>query len=414
MIGTIPTARQIAYQRWERGLFLHFGLRTFYEGWKDMDPRPMDPARFQPTALDCDQWARTAVAAGFRYMVMTAKHHDGFALWPSATTRFSVASSPWKAGQGDVVREFLDACRRHGLATGLYYSPYDHTCPVYADPRAYDDYFVNQISELLQPYGPIDMLWFDGCGSEHHTYDWPRIIAAIRRMQPNLLLFNMGDPDFRWIGNEAGLAPMDNHNVVDWVPFSVNADELEGVARRWLPGECDCMLRDRNWFYSDQDEHTVKGLDELLGLYDYSCGRGANLLINVGPDRRGLLPEADASRLVAFGRAIAQRTSEALATIADATRQGAAWVCESTEPYWLVDQVVLGEDIARGEHIHAFTIWIETWIGHRPIAVYRGLTVGYRAICRFPLVRTHRLWVEVTEAHGEINLERFDLYGLAR
>ncbi|MHB1356920.1 MAG: alpha-L-fucosidase, partial [Anaerolineae bacterium] len=203
----IPTARQLEYQDWEFGLFLHFGLRTFYEGYRDWDERRMSPAAFNPSQLDCDQWVRIAAQAGVRYMVLVAKHHDGFANWPSRYTDFSVASSPWRAGGGDVVREFTQACAKYGMKTGLYYSPADINCPVYQDPGAYDDYFINQISELLVPYGPIDILWFDGCGSNDHLYDWPRIMGEIRRMQPNILIFNMGDPDFRWVGNESGLAP---------------------------------------------------------------------------------------------------------------------------------------------------------------------------------------------------------------
>ncbi|NUP99467.1 MAG: alpha-L-fucosidase, partial [Armatimonadetes bacterium] len=291
-----PTARQLQYQDWEYGMFLHFGLRTFYEGYRDMDERKMSPERFNPTELDCNNWCQVARDAGMKYLVLTAKHHCGFANWPSRTTEFSVASSPWKGGRGDVVAEFTTACREHGLAVGLYYSPYDAASPVYADPKAYDDYFINQISELLVPYGPIDILWFDGCGSEGHEYDWPRIIGEIRRMQPNIMLFNMGDPDFRWVGNEDGIAPWPTWNVVSEVPFSIRREAGDAVGgQRWLPAECDVRVRERNWFYSDSDGHTLKSAAELLGLYYYSVGRGCNLLLNFGPDRRGLIPERDAA-----------------------------------------------------------------------------------------------------------------------
>ena len=208
-----PTPRQLEYQDWEFGIFLHFGIRTFYEGHRDWDGNPMDPGAFNPAELDCEQWAETARAGGANYMVLVAKHHDGFANWPSQYTDFSVASSPWRDGRGDVVRAFADACRKHDLKVGLYYSPADWKCPFYEDAKAYDDYFINQVSEILTPYGPVDMLWFDGCGSENHTYDWPRIIGEIRRMQPDILIFNMGDPDYRWCGNEAGLAPYPYSNV---------------------------------------------------------------------------------------------------------------------------------------------------------------------------------------------------------
>ncbi len=392
MTEITPTPRQRAFQSWERGVFLHFGLRTFYEGWRDFDPRPMDPAAFQPSALDCDQWAAVAKEAGFRYMIMTAKHHDGFANWPSATTDFSVARSSWRAGQGDVVREFTDACHRYGLKVGLYYSPYDAASPVYADERAYDDYFLTQVSELLVPYGQIDILWFDGCGSEGHQYDWPRLMAEVRRMQPELLIFNEGDPDIRWIGNEDGYAPLGTRNVKDG---------------RWLCPECDARLRENNWFYSAGDAHTVKSVDELMGMYDLSCGRGSNLLLNVGPDRRGLLPEADAARLVEFGRALERRVAHPIATLADCRREGNAWAVEA-KPYLVADHAVIGEETALGEHIRRFALVAETPHGGKRITLFEGQSVGQRAICRFPTVHARRLWLEVTEAEGEVSLSRLE------
>ena len=166
------------------GLFVHFGIRTFYEGHRDFDGRPMDPRQFNPVGLDCNQWIQTAAEAGMKYAILTAKHHDGFANWPSKYTKFSVASSPWREGQGDVVKEFVEACRRYGLKPGLYYSPADVDCPLYADPKAYDDYFINQIPRSSPVTAPLTSFWFDGCGSEGHEYDWERIVGEIRRMQP--------------------------------------------------------------------------------------------------------------------------------------------------------------------------------------------------------------------------------------
>ena len=409
MTRPTPTPRQIAFHTWERGLFLHFGLRTFYEGWRDFDPRPIDPVRFDPLDVDCDQWAQVASEAGFRYMILTAKHHDGFANWPSKTTGYSVAQSPWRGGKGDVIRDFADACQRHGLKVGLYYSPFDASSPVYADSRAYDDYFVAQISELLLPYGPIDILWFDGCGSEGHQYDWSRIVAEIRGMQPDILIFNMGDPDIRWIGSEDGYAPLTTRNVVDHVPFSVNAGDSEIPERRWLCPECNSRMRDRNWFFSDQDEHTIKSLDELMGMYDYSCGRGCNMLINIGPDRRGLLPDADAARLIEFGKALQRRFSSPCATLADFARQGDSWAFESS-PYTPIDCVVVGEDIARGESITRFAIKAQPEHGRVAITLYEGHAVGCRAICRFPTFRARRVWLDVLASEGDVFLSRLKLY----
>ena len=287
MKTAIPTARRLEYQDWEFGMFMHFGIRTFYEGHRDWDGKPMSAEKFNPSNLDCNQWVETAKKAGMRYMVLTAKHHDGFANWPSKYTDFSVARAQWRGGKGDVIREFTDACRRGGMKCGLYYSPADWSCPVYKEEKAYDDYFINQVGEILTGYGDLDILWFDGCGSEGHTYDWKRIMGEVRRMQPRILIFNMGDPDFRWVGNESGLAPIPCWNTVVDSPH-VEAPLVEKGTPLWLPAECDCMMRFSNWFYEDADKDRVKGLDELMGLYYYSVGRGCNLMINIGPDRSGL------------------------------------------------------------------------------------------------------------------------------
>lgn len=410
----IPTPRQLEYQSWELGLFLHFGIRTFYEGYRDMDPRPMDASAFNPTSLDCDQWIWTAKRAGFRYAVFTAKHHDGFANWPSRYTKFSVASSPWKDGKGDAVREFTDACRRHGLAVGLYYSPYDHDHPGYKDAKAYDDYFINQVSEILSGYGQIDMLWFDGCGSENHTYDWPRIIGRIRELQPNVLIFSMADPDYRWVGNEAGVAPMPCWNTVEAVPLSIRTSDQQPVGEpRWLPAECDARMRQHRWFYDDAEVHTVKSLEELMGLYDYSVGRGCNLLLNIGPDRRGLLPENEANRLVEFGEAIRRRFANPFATIADFRREGNCWRFDFPSPA-LLGQIVLQEDLRRGEHIRRFRISAGFLHSQNRVTLWEGYNVGHKAICRIPPVRPHVLVVEVLESTGDCDLTRIDLHGPVR
>ncbi len=404
MIPT-PSSRQFEYQDWELGLFLHFGIRTFYEGWKDMDDRPMSPDKFQPSELDCDNWASVAHAAGCRYMVLTAKHHDGFANWPSQTTDFSVAASPWKNGKGDVIREYVDACRAYGLKVGLYYSPYDHASPAYEDESAYDEYFITQITELLEPYGEIDILWFDGCGSAGHTYDWPRIIGEIRRMQPNILIFN-ADGDIRWIGNEDGYAPLGTRNVVGASTVGFLSKPASDGALVWAPAECDSRVRERNWFFSESDEHTVKSSEELLGMYYYSVGRGCNMLVNIGPDRRGKLPEKDAANLMAFGREASRRFGSPLATLEQMRREGDRWEY-APEHSFLFDHVVVAEDTRKGEHINRFAIKVD---GPEPITVYEGYTVGHKAICSFPLIRAPRAWLEVLESDGDVTLRSLDLH----
>ena len=200
--------RQIDYLDWEFGVFFHFGIRSFYPGHKDWDGIEMPADGFNPDSLDCKQWIKIAKEAGATYAILTCKHHDGFAVWPSQYSKYSVANTPWKDGKGDVVREFVNACREYGLKVGLYYSPAQwgsHAIP-FSSAREYDDYFINQIGELLTEYGKIDYLWFDGCGSEGHEYDHARIINAIAEMQPEILTFCDPEwsPGVRWIGNEDG------------------------------------------------------------------------------------------------------------------------------------------------------------------------------------------------------------------
>ncbi len=406
----LPTSRQLEYQNWEFGMFLHFGIRTFYDYTNDFGNAKMDPARFNPSELDCENWVKTAKDAGMKYLVLVAKHHDGFALWPSAYTAFCVKSSPWKQGKGDVVREFTDACRKHGMAIGLYYSPFDADSTAYADPKGYDDYFINQISELLLNYGKIDMLWFDGCGSEGHTYDWKRIIGRIRDMQKELLIFGSADPNYRWVGNEAGFAPSPCFNVVNEVPVSILTDEkdrISGTESRWLPAECDCRMRYSNWFFNQHDADTVKSLDELMGIYYYSVGRGCNLLLNIGPDRRGLLPQRDAENLLAMGMEIKRRFSSPVLQLKDFGRNGNVWSFKPKEKI-LIDHLIVSEDIRFGESVTRFRIQVKP--GTDAVTVYEGTSIGHKAICQFPPICATTILFEVLDSTGDISIDTLNVY----
>lgn len=405
----IPTARQLEFQDWEMGLFLHFGIRTFYEGHKDWDGKPMFSKAFVPSAFDPEDWVLSAKNAGMKYLVLTAKHHDGFANWPSKYTDFNCANTPWQDGEGNVVRDFIAACRKHDMKPGLYYSPAEAGESFKADAKAYDDYFINQISEILEPYGPIDVLWFDGCGSADHQYDWQRITDHIRTLQPNVNIFSMGtDPNFTWVGNEAGIAPVPNWNtrVADQGAF---IDGKQPV--KWLPAECDCMMRFSNWFYSDQDEDTVKTLEQLMGLYYYSVGRGCNLLINIGPDRRGLLPDKDRARLLEFGSEIRRRFGKPFASLDACTREENAWTYSSDTPF-KVDHVIAMEDQTQGEHIRRFEI--EAVLTHGGpagvVKLWEGQNLGHKQICSFPQIELRQLRLRVTEADGPVNLRALDLF----
>lgn len=394
MLNLKPTEQQLKFLDWELGVFLHFGIRTFYEGHKDWDMQIMSPDRFNPSELDCEQWIQTIKEAGAKYAILVCKHHDGFANWPSKYTEYSVANTPWKNGKGDVVREFTDACRKYDIKIGLYYSPADFEAKKRTG-KEHDDFFINQISELLTNYGKIDYLWFDGCGSEGHQYDEKRIVDTIRTMQPEIMIFNMWDPDTRWVGNECGIANLDNSNVVKKLNFSVLTDKKETLAaERFLPVECDCILRYNNWFYSDQDADTVKSIDELMGMYESSVGRGANLLINIAPDRRGLLPDRDAARLVEFGNEIKRRYQTPLASFEKDK-------ITFTKPE-LINQVVLQEDLQYGENIKEFEIWIKPYLGEREFLVYKGERIGHKRICAFPAVRVAEITVKTIGENASV------------
>ena len=383
---------QLDFLDWEFGFFLHFGIRTFYEGHKDWDGIEMPAEAFHPGELDCEQWIRTLKEAGGSYAVLVCKHHDGFANWPSKYTEYSVKNTPWKNGKGDVVREFTDACRKYGVKVGLYYSPAQFGSAK-MNAKEYDDYFINQISELLSDYGKIDYLWFDGCGSEGHEYDKPRIVKAIRTLQPEILIFNMWDPDTRWVGNESGMVEMPNRNFRNAVDFSVQTEEAEALDETlFLPGECDCRIRRKNWFYSDLDLHTLKTVDELMGLYYYSVGRGANLLLNIGPDRRGLLPDEDVKRVLEFGRQVQKLYDSAVE--GTLTREGNAYTLSFPEPV-RINHLILAEEMTEGEKIESFRILSYPYSYGRPICIYQSTTVGHKHIATFPTVFTNKLRIEI-------------------
>ena len=386
---------QLDFLDWEMGVFFHFGIRTFYEGHVDWDMKPMPLEGFNPTELDCENWIKTVKESGAKYAVFVCKHHDGFANWPSKYTEYSVKNTPWKNGEGDVVREFTDACRKYGIKVGLYYSPAQVDFGKMSG-KEYDDYFINQISELLENYGKIDYLWFDGCGSEGHEYDKERIIKAIRTLQPNILIFGMWDPDTRWIGNEAGFAELPNKSVMKQLTgFSVNKAEGDVLEEyRFLPGECDCRIRLENWFYSDSDADTVKGVDELMALYYMSVGRGSNLLVNIGPDRRGLLPEKDAENFVAFGKKVSEIFSEKNEVKGKVEKKDNSIVI-TFDSVVKLNHVVLSEEIVDETEIENFEIRIRPIsYGVEPRSFYKGTTIGHKAICTFPTMITNQIEIE--------------------
>ncbi len=418
-----PTAGQLAYLDWEYGMFFHFGIRTFYAGHRDWDGVEMAADAFNPTELDCDEWIATAKAAGATYAILTTKHHDGFALWPSKYTEYSVKNTPWKGGKGDVVAEFVAACRKHGLKVGLYYSPaqWGKGAVSFKEEKEYDDYFINQISEILTAYGKIDYLWFDGCGSEGHEYDKKRIVEEIFRLQPDILTFC--DPEWtpcvRWVGNEDGYANLDNPLVVDKWNFSVLTEGAVDLGKAmFLPAECDCKLRS-TWFW-DNNEDTIKDIEELFGMYEQSVGHGSNFLINIGPDNRGRIPEADKARILELADRIKKNYSTPLKfspvmqegnkfTIANKDSQ--IFFAEKNTTFEIVNTVVIEEDLMEGQSVKSFNLY-----AHLPydrlsrILVFVGKTVGHKLICRFPAIRSPKITMEVTDSDGEVVIKDMKAY----
>ena len=419
-----PTKKQLEYLDWEFGTFFHFGIRSFYPGHKDWDGLPMPLSGFMPTELDCEDWIRAARDAGATYAILTTKHHDGFALWPSRYTEYSVANTPWKNGKGDVVAEFVAACRKYGLKVGLYYSPaqWGESAVSFQNAKEYDDYFINQIGELLTGYGKIDYLWFDSCGSEGHEYDKERIVREIFRMQPELLTFC--DPEWtpcvRWVGNEDGYASLDNPVVVSKTDFSELATEEQTLSKvSFLPAECDCKIR-TTWFY-DLNEETLKSVDELFGMYEMSVGHGSNFLLNIGPDPRGLLPEADRKRLLELGekiRAYQTPVTELLPMEQTGEKEYSIEIPEEKKQMWkvtpsvgLANRIVLMEDLTDGQAITSFRLY-----AHLPayqkkkLLIYEGRTVGHKLICPFGAIRGSKYTLEITGATGIPKLRDMKAY----
>jgi alpha-L-fucosidase len=392
-----PSPSQLAWQRDELALFLHFGVNTFTDReWGDGHE---NPSIFSPSNLDARQWARSARSAGARALVLTAKHHDGFCLWPTRTTQHSVAAGPWHSGQGDVVREFVDACRAEGLKAGLYLSPWDRNNPAYGDSPRYNDLYCDQLTELLTRYGPIAEVWFDGANGEgpngkRQTYDWPRFFGLVRRLQPDAVMFSDAGPDVRWCGNERGIAGDPNWSTVnpDMVPFPGAdgpgiTDALQHgdpVGSVWRPAEVDVSIRP-GWFYHSAEDNRVRSVDNLIDLYFTSVGRNGKLLLNVPPTQDGRLHATDVARLVGFRERLTTMFERDVAR--DARRAWRTTGPRSADLVVDLDQTLtigvarLEEDITRGQCVARYTLYGANDGDWRVLS--RGTTIGYAKLDRF-------------------------------
>ncbi|TMI87114.1 MAG: glycoside hydrolase family 29 (alpha-L-fucosidase) [Bacteroidetes bacterium] len=303
----LPTKQQLAWHEMEYYFFFHFGPNTFTDKEWGHGDEPEDI--FDPTGLDCRQWVRIAKQAGAKGVIITAKHHDGFCLWPSKYSTHTVRESKWKNGKGDVLKELSQACKEYGLKFGVYISPWDRNHPKYGTAE-YNDVFVNMMKEIFTNYGPIWELWWDGANGEgpngkKQVYDWDRFKKTVKTLSPNTVVFSDVGPQIRWVGNENGIAGKTNWNYLDTAGYTAGAgapstDTLNtgnAFGRAWIPAECDVSIRP-GWFWHANEDSKVKSGEQLFELYLESVGRGSNLLLNVPPDRRGLINENDSVALI--------------------------------------------------------------------------------------------------------------------
>ena len=419
----LPSPAQLAWQRDELALFVHFGINTFTD--REWGDGREDPAIFNPSSLDARQWARAARSAGARALILTAKHHDGFCLFPTATTRHSVAASPWRSGSGDVVREFTDACRAEGLRAGLYCSPWDRNASVYGTAQ-YNDFYCAQLTELLTRYGPIHEVWFDGANGEgpngrHQDYDWPRIFELVRKLQPEAVIFSDAGPDARWCGNEKGVAGDPNWAMIDPaavpVPGASGANVIaalqHGNARgsAWRPAEVDVSIRP-GWFHHAAEDAQTKSVDALTEIWFNSVGRNAKLLLNVPPTHAGLLHESDVARLAGWRGARERLFAEDLVDDrqVDWRVAGPNQAVAEIDFGRIVTASIAGleEDISQGQRVARYALFGAVNGDWHSLA--RGSTIGSCKLDRFAPTALRKLRVVIKDAIAPPLRLRIQLY----
>jgi alpha-L-fucosidase len=420
-----PTASQLQWQRDEFAMFLHYGVNTFTD--REWGDGKESPSIFHPSALDAAQWVRVAKDAGARALILTAKHHDGFCLWPTQTTSHSVASSPWRAGKGDVVRELAESAKAAGVRLGLYCSPWDRNHPSYGDSPRYNDVYIAQLTELLTQYGEIAEVWFDGANGEgpngrKQVYDWPRIWGTVRRLQPNAVIFSDAGPDIRWIGNESGSAGDPNWSTVD--PAIVTAPGVDGpeiirslqhgdrTGSVWRPGETDVSIRP-GWFHHVAEDAKVKSVDALVDIWFSSVGRNSKLLLNVPPNRDGLIGAADAERLREFRDARDRVFRRELVSLDWSWRTSNGGRLEGTTALARplpISVVRLGEAIENGQQVGRYRVEGDVGNGQWRV-LSSGETIGYCKLDRLgapvTVSRVRVIIEDVVDARPGVNVRLF-------
>ncbi len=441
----MPSARQLDWHEMEYYAFIHFNMNTFTNReWGFGDE---DPAWFNPTELDVEQWVTVCKEAGMKGIILTAKHHDGFCLWPSAYTEHSVKNSPWRNGEGDLVKELADACREHGLKFGVYLSPWDRHHAAYGQPE-YIEYFRNQLTELLTNYGDIFEVWFDGAnggtgwygGANEERridrttyYDWDTTFDLVRELQPGAVIFSDAGPDVRWVGNEAGWARETNWAMLNRNDFAPGVvDDLEHLrsgqeyGSHWVPAEADVSIRP-GWYYHPEEDDKVKSLQQLLDIYYHSVGRNAALLLNIPVDTRGLIHENDEEQLMRLARALESdfdrdlaygREAEASNVRGNASRFGPGKALDhDPSTYWATDDDVVEasmvvdfggevtfnrflvqEHIELGQRVRKFRV--DAMVNGNWQNIASETTIGYKRILRFPDVTASRLRFTIDDARS--------------
>lgn len=457
--NVLPSPAQLAYIDMEMVGFIHFGMNTFTNS--EWGYGNEDPALFNPAALDARQWARVAKEAGMGELILTVKHHDGFCLWPSAYTDHCIKSSPYRNGEGDIVREFVDACREEGLKVGFYLSPWDRNHADYGKP-AYLEYYRNQLCELLTGYGEINEIWFDGANGgsgfyggareERHIdreryYDWPATFELVKKLQPGIQIFSDAGPDIRWIGNEKGYAGESFWSTIDPERLVIGASDPaylntgDPSGEKWITGQCDVSIRP-GWFYHPEEDTLIKTSGELFDLYLKSVGRNAVLLLNMPPDPNGLIPGHDSAVLAGFGSLINESFTDNLASDC---RAEASSVCRPDKAFsafnvsdgdpatfWAsgegldsatitlffdqekqINCIELNEPVKYGQRIRHFQLEIPDTAGGWQLLA-SGTTIGRKRIVLFDMVETNQLRLSLYSHTGSPALSAINAYHLTR
>lgn len=421
--GPVPAPRQIAWQRMDYYAFVHFGPNTFTgEEWGHGTE---DPKVFNPKRLDARQWARSFRQAGMQGVIITAKHHDGFCLWPSKESTHTVATSEWKKGKGDVLKELSAACKAENLKFGVYLSPWDRNHPTYGTD-GYNDVFVRMLREVLTSYGPVFEVWFDGANGEgpngkRQVYDWPRFIRTVREAQPDAVIFSDAGPDIRWVGNESGFAGETNwatlhrDRFVPGTPLSKQLTEGHEDGTHWVPSECDVSIRP-GWFWRASEDEKVKSVDQLLEIWYGSVGRGSSLLLNVPPNADGRISEVDVKRLVEFRRARERELAQRIAVRApspafdgkpDTFAEGATHEADFGRTQE-IDRVVVSEPVALGQRVRKFEVQVQE--GDEWRSVVGATTIGPRRILKFPLQKARKVRVAILDSKATPLLSEIAFY----